>query len=149
VVDLDSDPSLRRATSEPVRGMVTTGSGRAPVDRFRLERSGTVCVEFGSESAGERGWRAYLTADEDDEPAEAGIYCPTCATRILPQAERPNGPGALYASATATSPSLRARTAHFVASSTVGTTGSAFPLPLQLAIKLTLGKRQEPREAPR
>jgi hypothetical protein len=28
----------------------------------------------------ERGWRAYLTTDED-EPAEAAIYCPRCAER--------------------------------------------------------------------
>jgi hypothetical protein len=28
--------------------------------------------------AGERGWRAYLTTDED-ELAEAIVYCPECA----------------------------------------------------------------------
>jgi hypothetical protein len=28
----------------------------------------------------ERGWRAYLTDDEDD-PAEAAVYCPECADR--------------------------------------------------------------------
>jgi hypothetical protein len=27
-----------------------------------------------------RGWRAYLTVDED-EPAEAVVYCPDCAAR--------------------------------------------------------------------
>jgi hypothetical protein len=27
-----------------------------------------------------RGWRAYLTVDED-EPAEAIVYCPECAER--------------------------------------------------------------------
>jgi hypothetical protein len=35
-----------------------------------------VCVECGREQAvGERGWRAFLTVDED-EPAEAVVYCP-------------------------------------------------------------------------
>jgi hypothetical protein len=39
------------------------------------------CVECGREQpAGEVGWRAYLTVD-DDEPAEAVVYCPTCAAR--------------------------------------------------------------------
>jgi DNA-directed RNA polymerase subunit RPC12/RpoP len=39
------------------------------------------CVECGREqTADERGWRAYLTTDED-EPAEAVVYCPECATR--------------------------------------------------------------------
>jgi hypothetical protein len=39
------------------------------------------CVECRREqAAGERGWRAYLTTDED-EPAEALVYCPKCATR--------------------------------------------------------------------
>ena len=27
-----------------------------------------------------RGWKAYLTTDED-EPAEAVVYCPECAER--------------------------------------------------------------------
>ena len=30
--------------------------------------------------SGARGWRAYLTTDED-EPAEAVVYCPECAER--------------------------------------------------------------------
>ena len=39
------------------------------------------CVECGREKvAGERGWRAYLTTDED-EPAEAVVYCPECDER--------------------------------------------------------------------
>lgn len=39
------------------------------------------CVECGREqSAGERGWRVYLTTDED-EPVEAVVYCPECARR--------------------------------------------------------------------
>jgi hypothetical protein len=45
----------------------------------RAER--LACVECGREQAGgERGWRAYLTTDED-EPAEALVYCPACAAR--------------------------------------------------------------------
>ena len=40
-----------------------------------------VCVEFGREQAAdERGWKAYLTTDEE-EPAEAVVYCPECAER--------------------------------------------------------------------
>jgi hypothetical protein len=39
------------------------------------------CVECGRvQAAGEREWRAYLTADED-EPADAVVYCPECAER--------------------------------------------------------------------
>lgn len=39
------------------------------------------CVECGREQAvNERGWRAYLTVDEE-EPAEAVVYCPKCAAR--------------------------------------------------------------------
>lgn len=39
------------------------------------------CVECGREQAvDERGWRAYVTNDED-EPAEAIVYCPECAGR--------------------------------------------------------------------
>ena len=37
------------------------------------------CVECGREqTAGERGCRAYLT-DDEDELAEAIVYCPECA----------------------------------------------------------------------
>jgi hypothetical protein len=40
-----------------------------------------VCAECGREHAAvERGWRAYLTVDED-EPTEAVVYCPDCAVR--------------------------------------------------------------------
>jgi hypothetical protein len=40
-----------------------------------------VCVESGrKQPADERGWKAYLTVDED-EPAEAVVYCPYCAAR--------------------------------------------------------------------
>jgi PhoPQ-activated pathogenicity-related protein len=39
------------------------------------------CVECGREQvASERGWRAYLTTDED-QPAEAIVYCSECAAR--------------------------------------------------------------------
>jgi hypothetical protein len=39
------------------------------------------CVECRCEqAAGELGWKAYLTTDED-EAAEAVVYCPECATR--------------------------------------------------------------------
>jgi hypothetical protein len=40
------------------------------------------CVECErKQAAGERGWHAYLTTDED-EPAEAVVYCPECARRV-------------------------------------------------------------------
>jgi hypothetical protein len=39
------------------------------------------CVECGvSSRSAERGWKAYLTTDED-EPAEAVVYCPECDER--------------------------------------------------------------------
>ena len=39
------------------------------------------CIECGREQAPiERGWRSYLTTDED-EPAEAVAYCSRCAER--------------------------------------------------------------------
>jgi hypothetical protein len=38
-----------------------------------------VCVECGRvQATDERGWRAYLTTDEE-EPAEALLYCPECS----------------------------------------------------------------------
>jgi hypothetical protein len=43
----------------------------------RVER--LTCVECGREQAADQcGWKAYLTTDED-EPAEAVVYCPQCA----------------------------------------------------------------------
>jgi len=46
-------------------------------------RQRLTCVECGRErAAGEQGWKAYLTVDED-EPAEAIVYCPECAAREL------------------------------------------------------------------
>jgi hypothetical protein len=45
------------------------------------ERKRILCVECVREPReGERGWRAYLTTDED-EPAKAVVYCPMCAER--------------------------------------------------------------------
>ena len=42
---------------------------------------GLDCIECGREEASdERGWKAYLTTDED-EAAEAVVYCPDCAER--------------------------------------------------------------------
>jgi hypothetical protein len=39
------------------------------------------CTDCGrGQAADERGWKAYLTVDED-EPAEAIVYCPECAER--------------------------------------------------------------------
>jgi hypothetical protein len=40
------------------------------------------CVECGRVQTAPvaRGWRAYLTVDED-EPAEAVVYCPDCSLR--------------------------------------------------------------------
>jgi hypothetical protein len=42
------------------------------------------CVECGrvQTASGARGWCAYLTTDED-EPAEAIVYCPQCDEREL------------------------------------------------------------------
>jgi hypothetical protein len=56
------------------------------------------CVECGRvQPAGERGWRAYLTTDEDD-PAEAVVYCPRArransgasSGAVSSQADRPS-----------------------------------------------------------
>jgi len=45
-----------------------------------------MCVECGREQPpGERGWRAYLT-DEEDEPAYAVTYCPACAAKEFGEA---------------------------------------------------------------
>ena len=46
------------------------------------------CVECGREQPnGECGWKAYLTTDED-EPAQAVLYCPECATREFGERKR-------------------------------------------------------------
>lgn len=40
-----------------------------------------MCVECGRVQAdNERGWRSYLTTDEE-EPTDAIVYCPSCAER--------------------------------------------------------------------
>jgi hypothetical protein len=46
-----------------------------------MEPGPLVCVECGRvQTDDERGWRSYLTVDEDD-PVEAIVYCPDCAER--------------------------------------------------------------------
>jgi hypothetical protein len=48
------------------------------------------CIECGREQPpDERGWKAYLTVDED-EPAEAVVYCPDCAQREFGEREKPS-----------------------------------------------------------
>ena len=37
---------------------------------------------------GERGWKAYLTAEED-APAQAVVYCPECAAREFRERRKP------------------------------------------------------------
>jgi hypothetical protein len=42
------------------------------------------CAECGrQQTEGERGWRAYVTVDDadDPEPVEAAVLCPDCAAR--------------------------------------------------------------------
>lgn len=40
------------------------------------------CCECGETvGAFERGWRAYLEADERDDVQEVAVFCPVCATR--------------------------------------------------------------------
>jgi hypothetical protein len=50
------------------------------------------CAQCSREQAGgERGWKAYLTTDEN-EPAEALVYCPDCAEREFDTPEASQGP---------------------------------------------------------
>jgi hypothetical protein len=57
-------------------------------DRDELKRERNVCVECGREQpASGRGLRAYLTVDED-EPAEAVVYCPDRAEREFESHEK-------------------------------------------------------------
>jgi DNA-directed RNA polymerase subunit RPC12/RpoP len=52
--------------------------------RVDAAESNLRCVECGrKQAAEERGWRAFLTVDDadDDEPVEAVVYCPECASR--------------------------------------------------------------------
>src|SRR5262245_11742835 len=69
-----SDPSPSAATSD-ARGYASGGIAmreRTPVYTTRLQS-----VECGRVSReGERGWRAYLTVEDDDEPAEAVVLPP-------------------------------------------------------------------------
>jgi hypothetical protein len=53
------------------------------VPALQLATSAGVASEDGDrQRPGERGWHAYLTTD-DDEPADALVYCPDCANREL------------------------------------------------------------------
>jgi hypothetical protein len=62
-------------------GMATVAGVLHLADLNQSEHKRTLCVECGREPReGERDWRAYLTTDED-EPAEAVVYCPTCDER--------------------------------------------------------------------
>lgn len=48
-----------------------------PGQQEALEAGRLVCVECGRrERDGERGWRAYLTLDD-----QAAVFCPDCAYR--------------------------------------------------------------------
>lgn len=47
---------------------------RAANERLRVEAGFLECVECGEESVIARGWRAYLTFDD-----EVATYCPECA----------------------------------------------------------------------
>jgi DNA-directed RNA polymerase subunit RPC12/RpoP len=63
---------VRSDQARPVEKAVESFAGMTEVPK---------CVECGREQAAdERGWKAYLTVDED-EPAEAVVYCPECAER--------------------------------------------------------------------
>jgi hypothetical protein len=53
--------------------------------RKDLHPAPLVCVECGRvQGDDERGWRSYLTIDEDD-PVEAMACCPDCADREFGQ----------------------------------------------------------------
>jgi hypothetical protein len=73
--------SARRATARGVdstRGRASYGSTSTATSASPMTDS-LRCVECGREQADdERGWRSYLTTDEE-EPAEALVYCPDCA----------------------------------------------------------------------
>jgi hypothetical protein len=70
---------LRLPVRSPSRGACEGSSFPVAVNDDLAERP--TCAECSREqSAGERGWKAYLTTDED-EPAEALVYCPDCAER--------------------------------------------------------------------
>ena len=59
------------------------GFGATPgaTPEIRSMRQRLTCVECGRmQPAGARGWKAYLTTDED-EPAGVVSYCASCAER--------------------------------------------------------------------
>lgn len=59
-----------------------------------------VCEECGRVSPeNERGWTAYLTTDED-EPAEAVVYCPACAANEFGLSGRRPNPARRHTTAT-------------------------------------------------
>ena len=37
----------------------------------------------------EHGWRAYLTADEEDDPVAAVVLCPDCSDREFGLGDKP------------------------------------------------------------
>jgi hypothetical protein len=49
-----------------------------------------VCAECGvATDRSERGWRAWLTAEENVEPVEAVVFCPGCSDREFGEDEWP------------------------------------------------------------
>jgi hypothetical protein len=50
------------------------------MSRLPSTRTGFSALSAAVSRESERGWRAYLTSDEDG-PAEAVIYCEPCAER--------------------------------------------------------------------
>ena len=90
-------PAMWREVASPCRFEREVRSGSAPVHAHVFERlcpecaqpsslhglirEALECVECGrKQRAGEPGWKAYLTTDED-EPAEAVVYCAEGAER--------------------------------------------------------------------
>jgi len=47
-----------------------------------------VCIECGvATDRFERGWRAWLTAEENDESVEAVVFCPGCSAHEFGEVE--------------------------------------------------------------
>jgi hypothetical protein len=67
------------------RGELNIGLGRDVSSAWPFLRWGNAaCEECGKQARTEeeaRGWRAYLTVVEEDEPEEVAVYCPDCARR--------------------------------------------------------------------
>ena len=58
--------------------------------RVHLATAIFVCVECGlATDRFERGWRAWLTAEEIEEPVEAVVCCPGCSDREFGEDEWP------------------------------------------------------------